>query len=294
MATLAWRPDLIAIQSDRILVIAPADRPGPIARCIELGETVCSTLDELFASGTARRDTREPLTILVYGTKDEFTAQCIKAGEIPPHGLENTAGFYSPQYELARLYIPGGEAEFSHLIPTFAHELTHQWIEQRCPLFREGEARSTVLTPGYWVVEGFATFVEELRLSVRTRSFRAERRTDSTAVVALAPRDALIPWENLLTMPQGSFAKLNTKGGAKVKFPDRLAWHRVIDPVRMFYSQAAAASAALWTMDDGAWRAKFIAFVGRYYRGERVSIDESFGVSAAELGRRIEAWCGRK
>lgn len=294
MATLAWRKDLIAIQSDRILVIAPADRPGPIARCIELGETVCSTLDTLFASGTARRDTREPLTILVYGTKDEFTAQCIKAGEMPPHGLENTAGFYSPQYELARLYIPGGDAEFSHLIPTFAHELTHQWIAQRCPLFRDDEQRSTITTPGYWVVEGFATFVEELELSVHTRTFDAPRATESTSIVALAPREALHPWGRLLAMPQGEFAKLNPKGGAKVKFPDRLAWHRTIDPVRMFYHQAAAASAALWNMDNGQWREKFIAYVGRHYRGERATIEEAFGVAPEELGRRIEDWCGRK
>lgn len=59
---------------------------------------------------------------------------------------------------------------------------------------------------------------------------------------------------------------------------------------RLFYDQAAAACCYLFEAEGGARRQQLLDYLTAHYRGETPSIEQAFGLPAAELGRRIEAW----
>ena len=60
--------------------------------------------------------------------------------------------------------VPDGEDAFEGTRETLAHELTHHWLHVRCPRLSEEQVESqSALTPGFWVVEGFASLVDDFQ-----------------------------------------------------------------------------------------------------------------------------------
>lgn len=58
----------------------------------------------------------------------------------------------------------------------------------------------------------------------------------------------------------------------------------------VFATQATATCLFLMYAQGGRYRDRLIEFVGRYFRGEDVSPETCFGMSADELGRRALAF----
>ncbi len=279
-----WRKGLVGVQSEQILVVTPLERPGAVARCLSMGELVCDRLEALFAGGKSVRTARSPLTLLLYDTQESYREA---SGE---GTTEWTSGHYSPRDELARLYLPEDDAAFRRVMAVFAHELTHQWLAERCPLFTTASRKDSSKTPGYWVVEGAAEMVEEELFDLERRTWRFDPRARSITVVTVLPPDDLLPWELVTGASSAEFRELSRDKEVKFDSPRRLGHTRTIDEISRFYVQSAALAHYLHHADDGRLREKLISFLAAHYRGEPPEFEAHFGMSPAEAGTRVRQW----
>ena len=108
-----WRraeKDLLGFESENLLVLSSAARPGAVARCLAMGEVVCKALEELCADGENVRDDRYPLTIYLYESREEYLRESSRKLRGPREagsGLAWTAGHFNLVEQLSRLFIPG-------------------------------------------------------------------------------------------------------------------------------------------------------------------------------------------
>jgi hypothetical protein len=292
-----WRKDLFGLASKQLFVVTPAAAPGRIARCLSMGELVCDTLDEIFANGGKRRDTRYPLMMHLFESQDEFIREWAKLKKIPPEAaaqyLEWQAGHYDIRENLMRIYLPQDELEFEEVMNTYAHEVTHHWIAERCPLFSTADRDKGLQAPGYWIVEGFATLVQEFRFDMRARTCETlNRRARSLDVVASATPEQLLPWPLLYTLTHGAFAVLPKEMDTAVP----LRWHvgavLPVSAANLFYMQGAATCHYLFHAEGGKHRPALLDYLARHYTGACVAgeIEKVFGMSEIELGKRVVAW----
>jgi hypothetical protein len=288
-----WRRDLVAVQSRQLLLVTPVERPGALARCLSMGELVCTTLERIFAKGRRRRDSPAPLVLVLYGSEGEYRK--VASDHRRGHDLSWSAGFYSPSEELSRMYLPEDDEGFARVMNVFAHELTHQWIDERCPLFGLSESHAASDTrPGAWVVEGFANLIEELSWDLRGRSWSRDPESESPGIVAAATPEQLTPWPKLLALSSVDYHELDREPKIEVPHLSQLGKHHLLSRLSFFYAQSTAIAQYLFFADDGAYREKLVDFVGAYYRGETVAPDAAFGMTAEELGSRAVAFARGK
>ncbi len=297
-----WRPDLEGIESRQLLILTPLTSPGRIARCLSMGELVCDTLEGIFAEGTKKREERYPLLHHLYESKEEYLRESTKheegaARDAAMRGIANTLGHYDSADQVSRLFLRTGTDAADELMSTYAHELTHHWVDMRCPLFTDAERDGGGgRVPGYWIVEGLATMVEEFRYDLATR--RVETfvpRASALDVVANVPAGAAIPWPTLFDLDPLQFHALPREPSVEVPLLWRLGTFRRLSVVNLFYEQSAAACHYLFHAEGGKHRKALVAYVadeacGRTRRGD---LKARFGMDADELGRRIEAWAKR-
>jgi hypothetical protein len=282
----SWREDLIAIESAQLLVVTPLQSPGRIARCLALGELICATLEGFFAAGKHVREKRRPLLLLLYETQEEYNRESSNLSGF----VEWTAGHYSPNEKLSRLFLPADGDAFAEVQSVFAHELTHHWIFERCPLFTEQELKELGHeTPGFWIVEGFATLIESLQFDLWGQRYSSQPLSDSLDIVANAEARSFVPWHLLVRMTQGDFFRLNKEAHLSVPLSQYLGLEREMSQARMFYDQSAAICEYLFEADQGRHRPVLIEYVGNYHRDRRSRLDfeSAFGIDPKELGKRV-------
>jgi hypothetical protein len=290
-----WRKDLVGFETDQLVVITPLARPERIATCVSMGELVCSALESIFAGSKHVRTDPWPLIMLLYETKEEYKKFSEQSGAYAGDQarLEWTAGHFDPMAGVARIFLPPTHDGFAQVMSTYAHELTHHWIDQRCPLWTSAELRSTSRTRGHWIVEGFATFVEEFRWDLARRTFDVvDPRAASLDVVGNARPEQLHPWETFYAGTDADFGRLDPKHGSNVPRRWQLNWQSVVSPLQMYYMQAAATCHYLWH-EGGAMREGLFRFLVDHYT-DRVPeggdpVQARLGISSAELGARVLA-----
>jgi hypothetical protein len=292
-----WRPDLVGLESDQLLVMTSLANPRPLAVCLALGETVCDALEEVFQEGDRARDARYPLLLQLFETREEYIKHRVGAQRVDPHAKKQrewSAGHYSPNAGLSRIWIGDDENAFSEVRDTYAHELTHHWMRERCPLFDAHEVRLKEKVGGYWFVEGIAVFLEGFRWYLETGTWDAHNpRAEHLASVAMADSGDLMPWASLFATSGKSFNHLDGEARGKVPQRWRLGWHTVFSERNAFYAQAGAAVSYLYHHSP-ATRTALLRYARDYYTGKQSrpdgAIQAYFGMTAAELGRRIEAY----
>jgi hypothetical protein len=284
-----WRNDLHAIRSDDLLIVTPVREPGTLARCLALGELVCKALAELFAEGTVARDARYPMVIELYPTREDYLAHAARGGA----DLSWTAGLYDMRENLTRLYMPPAQDTSHDLLATIAHELTHHWLRMRCPAwpFRSLSGNpGDFEQPGFWIVEGFASFIEEFSFDLDNGTWSpggaVSPRLDLVANAADTQR---IPWAAFLAVSEAGFQSLPNEGQIDVPSSIYLGLRQRATTRNVFYAQAAATARYLYEAQDGKLRPKLFAFLHAYYTGDRVNLDLAhvLGVEAGELGRQV-------
>ncbi len=282
-----WRADLGAFHSKRLLVLAPWEHAGAVARCLEYGELLSDVLEELVGKpGAASR----PLVILLYPTQAEYLRQSQNQGEAPEASLGWTAGHYNPAENRTRLFLPPGALPGDPLLSVMTHELTHHWLANRGLGARQGRPD----TP-FWIVEGFATLMSELRLDPKVGRWEPRNpRAGSLDALRALPQSALIPWEQLLAMDQTQFAKLSKGDLLELPLTWSLGLRTPVSPTRIFYIQASALCQMLFNSTP-AGRAQLIEYAKAWYRQDLPGLDaeRAFGASASELGQRAEAFARR-
>ena len=102
--------------------------------------------------------------------------------------MEWTAGHYSPLDRVERIYLPADDDEFRSVMNTYAHELTHHWLSMRW--LGKGNMGRAAVVPGYWIVEGFARFIEDQAMEMGRRAGRLGGRPARRRAAPWRPRSS--------------------------------------------------------------------------------------------------------
>ena len=287
--TEAWRSDLVGFRTKRLFAVAPRENPGAIARALEHGENVCAVLEEIF--GMPPRDDLPPLELLIFPSREEYLEQSERGRSAPELALAWTAGHYSYWENLSRMFVPEDDRTHAQLLGVQAHELTHHWLAARSTF---GALKSQPDQPGFWIVEGFATLIEELGLdseqALGPSSFAPNPRAASLDTVANARALDLLPWERVLALSFEEFARLETRPTTSVSLTWRLGVSAERSPLQLFYAQAGALAHFLHHADGGRYRPLLLDAVATFYRGEPQRWLGTLGLSPEALGERVTAF----
>ncbi|MFO1053063.1 MAG: hypothetical protein U1F36_12690 [Planctomycetota bacterium] len=293
-----WRPDLVALQSPRILIYTPVTHPGSVARCLSAGERVCEVLEPLFADFPKLRENPNRMRILLYGSREEYLAQSRKSGKGASSHLEWTDGHYSPPESLSRMFVPQSRDAFERVMTVFAHELTHQWLMDRCPAVFPATSNSGPDVPGFWVVEGFASLIEQFHIDIETGVCTTDNPLDPHLdVLAHASDDHLLPWDFVLHASQLEMQGLDPKPRDELSVETALflGGLRRESAATLFYDQSASLCHFLFHAENGRYRRHLLEFVVAFHSGDLAGLDiaKRLGTSDSDLGKRVVDYARR-
>lgn len=286
------RKDLLGFRSPHMLLITPVRDLGILHRLLRRAEAVNDALDSMFAELPALREGDEMMMVYLFESQEEYQAlgeNLRFRGLSPIHAL--SGGMFFALDRTSRFFMPKGLNPMDRLLAVLTHELTHHWIFTRCPAFTVEQAVAgfrEVDRNGHWVVEGFASFVEELLFDQSGVPYSTDNpRADHLDLVANAPGGTLIVWPRLFGLNARGAQTLGKEPNAEVPISWRQNTSRRVSEWGMFYAQSAAACHYLFTAQDGKYRAMLLKYVADYYAGRTGELDvaKAFGVDAGALGR---------
>jgi len=283
-----WRRDVHGIRADSILMITPVKDSRVIGRALAYGRMSTNALAELFKADKPARDASAPLRVLLFESREEYM-QNTGTGrpQADPASLEWTAGHYSPSEGISRFFWFADVDAERRIAGTCMHELTHHWLQEHNPcVARDG---SDIATPGMWIVEGFATFMEEGIFDIDAGRWTLfNPRARSLDMVRALPSRELVGWKHFYRLSHADFFRLRRDNEVIVQGRWWLQ-PSVMSTTRIFYEQAGASCHYLFHAENGKYGAKLIEYVNAYYRGEakQLAIRDAFGMSDEELGARV-------
>jgi hypothetical protein len=285
----AWRADACAWESARLLVVTAGPSPQAAARTLATGEFLCGVLEQVFGGA---RGGSERLELVVYPTREEYLAH----SGTDLGGLESVLGFTAGHFDLgarvSRLYVPEEDADGERLLDVAAHELTHHWLALRS---RFAPLAASPATPGFWIVEGIATWVEELALDPQGSRWSTDvERAPSLDTLRNAGVEELLSWRELLAASFETYAKLETRTTCLLALDWQLGVRHPRSPMQLFYAQSAALAHYLYEAEGGRHRALFLEAVEGFYRGRPADVSAALGLAPEELGARVQAWARAK
>jgi hypothetical protein len=299
------RTDLIGFRGAHMFLVTPIRDARAIRDCLLHGELVCTTLEELFAGVEHRRsedgisEDHDMLIVFLFDSREEY----LRLGEsLRQRGTDArhayTAGFFSPGDRISRFYLPDEGYKYRDLKRVLAHELTHHWVFASCPGFTNEEAIAAIIEgraelPGHWIVEGFASLMEELAYDDEAGTFAVMNpRADRLDTIANSEASELLDWADFFRLTHAKVRELNPLPSTpEVLVP--ISWMegrvRIMTEVSTFYAQAAATCHFLFTAEEGALRPKLLEFLVAYYSGDADGADceQTLGLEDVELGARI-------
>lgn len=290
-----WRPDLQALQSSRLLLFSPISSPGSLAKSLATGEMVCDLLESMFAGMPRVRHDARPMLVFIYPDKQEYLAESKKIGFVD---VEWTAGYYSDSLnELvakSRLFVPNDDTGFATVLPTLAHELTHQWLMDRCQAFTPDPVASRVGAKAFWIVEGFASLVEQFDFDFARRQTRLGfGNLERADLVASAKEKQLLDWDWIVACKRIDYARL-TMNQREIDVPSsvHLGQRFRTRGISLFYAQSAMLARYLYDAEDGRHRPALLQYVAAYYTGKTDQLDfaKAFGTSAKDLGPKVVSY----
>jgi hypothetical protein len=163
-----------------------------------------------------------------------------------------SAGYFNPGSGLSHFYLDvnpvTGKLDVEELHRVLSHELTHHWIERR--LHRGG--RSYGMQPGYWIVEGFAGYVE-----TQSRDFQKGDFTfDDEKFHHLFETQVLRKQRKMIPM-----AKIIDLSGKDFHSGPR-------EQIGAFYAQSCALSFWFMNKKGPEGRKRLLEYLERYYEGK--------------------------
>ena len=263
-------------------------------RCLAFGQMTCDVLAQLFKTDKPRKRLVQPLLIHLFESEKEYQQKSGAFSQFEdPEFLKFTAGHYSPSDSVSRFFWFKDPAVERRVAATCVHELTHHWLREQNPIYASSQIRRSRDGPGHWIVEGFASFMEEGHYDVEngTWSLFNPRSRSLDYVRALARANKLMDWNKLYAVSAAKFRKLANK-------PDRAVvsrWmlgRRILSERSVFYKQAAATCTFLYHGENGKYRKQLLAFVVNNYMGktEMLTPKAAFGLTAQQLGDKVLAF----
>lgn len=261
-----WARDTVAICTDNLLLITRNREPEVIGPCLLNGEAAVQTLDGILNDGVGTANQR--LEVRIHRSRKEYLEEDLgKRAKAP----EWSAGFYNPILKASRFYVgdeddPARQGRALHVV--VAHELTHQYIAERWAPAEGREVRNPT-TPGFWVVEGFARFIEDQSLEIGRRGTGLDDPTVQSVECAasLFDQGRIVPVDFLVDAAQLDFLTLENKPIAEVQLTSTLKRLRITQ-IGAFYDEAGALTFFLMNRCGPEGRAAFLKALSDHYRSE--------------------------
>lgn len=287
-AKARWREDLIAFESEHLLLIAPPGIPAELARCLSLGELCCQAFHEELCPKLPARADSPRLVVHIFEHRDAYLAQSRGQGEL---GLAWTAGYYSIHEQISRLYLKQEAHLSKDVLRTVVHELCHHWLHLACPALEGKAPVIDVELPGHWMVEGIATYMESLRFDTARRTWAGvEGRASRLDILAGLPDGSAMDWSRVLGMTREHFEDVSTTHDIPTRSAYFLAgrYHHSSEMAR-YYAQSNGLASYLMDAEGGRHREAFLHALFAYYRGEDpgIDLDRPFRKTPDALGQAV-------
>jgi len=258
-----------AIQTENLLLVTLSDDAKAIASGLHTAELAMRLLNDWFQVDSELQQRR--MEVRVFANRDQYkNAEAVKKIGIG----ETTAGFYVPGERVSRFYVPSGDAPLSlgrpslSLNETMVHEITHQFISERA-LRKDSAVAGPVKSKGFFVVEGFATFMEDQAPGVLRKGAALDNRsTQSLDIVNRLESNAmLLSSRELLSMTHLSFLDLGDRILLDISLRQRAGLVR-LNEVARFYQQAGALTYFLIHVSEKCGKQKALDFISNFYLGK--------------------------
>ncbi|MHC4939249.1 MAG: hypothetical protein ACYTHK_09800 [Planctomycetota bacterium] len=292
---------IYGVETDEIVFLTPMARTDIVKSCVSLARFTARALEEMFRVDDPKRGTSDPLVIYFYENQKQYIEFSGRGRGVAPNPtIAMSAGHYVPTENVSRFFWPSHAGAWESVKETFIHELTHHWIQERNPRWSRAEqahGEDSVTTPGVWIVEGMAVFMQEARFDLERGKWDLfnPKMMSLDTVDSVGRAGELIDWKKQLTITKVELHQPNkiSVQGRKGTYKGR--WNLFPIPMNemiLFYKQAGATCSFLYFGEGGKYREKLLDYVTNYYTGqkEKTAIKAAFGMTEEELGKKIEAY----
>ncbi|MEM8883971.1 MAG: hypothetical protein AAGD14_07885 [Planctomycetota bacterium] len=288
---------IFGVETSEIVFITPMERTDVVRLCVSIARFTAQSLAKMMQTEAPKRGDSDPLVIYLYANRKEYIELSgMGRGVAPNPMIAMSAGHYVPSENVSRFFWPDRAGAWESVKETFVHELTHHWIQERNPRWSRPEQpkiEDSVTTPGVWIVEGMAVFLQETRFDLDRGKWAHfnPKMMSFDSVDSIARAKNLMDWKKLFTITK---VQLNTEVDAQkpmARYKGR--WNLFpmgMSEMLLFYKQSGAACSYLYHAENGKYRDALLDYVTNYYTGQKdkTSIQAAFGMSEEELGKRIE------
>ncbi|MHC4954245.1 MAG: hypothetical protein ACYTGZ_10165 [Planctomycetota bacterium] len=285
------------METSEIVFLTPLNKTDIVKTCVSIARFTSRALEELFKTDKPKRGTTDPLVIYFYENHAQYVALSGRGRGVAPNPtIAMSAGHYVSTENVSRFFWPDCAGAEESVRETFVHELTHHWIQERCPRWsrqEEAQGEAAVTIKGAWIVEGIAVFMQEARFDLErgTWSHFNPHSLALDSVASIGKEGNLMPWTKLYTLTKIELHKDVETGKIQATYKGK--WN--IFPIPMsemllFYKQSGSTCAFLYWGENGKYREKFLDYVKAYYTGnkEGTDIEKAFGMTPDELGAKVE------
>ncbi|MCP3915201.1 MAG: hypothetical protein GY711_06580 [bacterium] len=285
-----WKGAAIGLATRNVLFFSLESDPTVVGACLRNGEGTVRTLQDLI--GEALLADKERLEVRLHATRKAYLVEQRPDGG---YAMPWSAGYYSPNEGVSRFYVPrDGESTEPlgrGLYEVLAHELTHHYISQRWLGKRTRMGRAD--QPGFWIVEGFARFVEDQAVELGRLGGDLDDTTVGSldAVSQLAAKNTLIPAGQLVDLSQLGFAQLSDDAVARVQLRNTLVT-LTLSQRSLFYEQSGSLVFFLMHRRGPEGRTAVLEYLKAFYtnRVKRKGWEALGFASAEELDEEFRAF----
>jgi len=262
-----WTEGILAFRTPNLLLVTRARSPEVVGDCLRNGEATVRALDRIL--GVTPAADRERLDVRLHRNRAEYLAEQTPSGN---YAIPWSAGYYSPQEGISRFYV---STEGQSLDPlgrglyrTLSHELTHHYISRRWLPSLGLEEKRMPATPGMWVIEGFARFIEDQILEADRLGGEFEDTTVRSieAAVQAHAQKRLIKFSSFVDMTAMDFHSLSPETKTQVRLTNTLAAFGLSD-IHLFYEQAGTLAFFLMNRRGPEGRAALLEYMKAHYSG---------------------------
>ena len=284
-----WSKDTLGLRTKNTLLFSRTDDIEIVGMCLRVGEGTVRALEGLLGKGAGNLS--EPLDVRLHRNREEYLAEKTPSGG----AMAWSAGYFSPGEGVSRFYVPDPETSAEPLgrglSKTLAHELTHHWLSMRW--LGKGNMGRAAVVPGYFIVEGFARFIEDQAMEMGRRAGRLDDPTVNSldACSQVAKQKKLLDTAELVAMNQLDFGKIPEERVAVVNLRNSTGG-RVLDKRALFYEQSGSLVFFLMNRCGDEGREALITYMRSHYRGGTPKDPSSqFGFeSGKDMHEKFEAF----
>jgi hypothetical protein len=254
----------LGFRSRNVLLFIMDQDPVVCGRALRLAEGTIRGVQVLLAEGE-REDVGgdiDRLEVRIHKDRQSYLSEKSPSGMTAP---EWSAGNFNPGDNISRFYVErgwarDGAAALGELGRVMTHEMTHHYLKVRWT----GGVSGGLKKPGYWVVEGMATFVENQAVQMDKKGLAFDDESVSNlrqmaAIVRMKRDDYPFPMERFVDMSHADFISKLEEDPIKGLHgeSDRSLW----------YKQAGALTYFLLHKKGPEGRARFVQYMKLYYIG---------------------------